>query len=193
MSQEDNAAAAAAAKRRATKNRPNQTEAAVTAAVEPTPAPAAPIIPNKPVLVSRAMVAQIIFDAQNTSVTGARLPASDGGYGQPVPIQAPLIQPTSNAYGVLPNDREYVTAEFDAIEAMVPEGAKTPVTRVLWQKGWRIHRKLYTAVAERTSAEAQAEAAASVAKVPEGANLPPADMVTETASPILSAPPGAPA
>lgn len=173
------AAAAVAARRRAKK----------TGALPP-PLPETPNLPepiaetpvqgrsNGPVAVASSLIAE--FTAQEpTGLTTAYM----GGGGQP------LVQPTSNMYGITPRADNYVLAEFDASESMVPVGAKQPVSRLLWRKGWRVRKDFYAEVCKRRSAADQEAARVSPAALPAGVTDPPAEFVAE---PQASSP-GAPA
>lgn len=39
--------------------------------------------------------------------------------------------------------RDYVVAQFDASEQLVPSGCRTPITRSLWAKGQHVRRDVY--------------------------------------------------
>lgn len=196
----EKAAALVAARRRTRKS-----------GAEPPPLPATPVLdapvaadapaeappayrPGQPVLVSAALHAEFAAHV-STGITGARINAGDLMYGGGAAAQA-LVQPQSTAYGTTPGDENYVVAEFDAEESMVPPGCKTPVSRLLWQKGWKVRKDFYAAVAQRRSVADQEAARVSPAKLPAGGNQPPAGLInadTPTASPVITPAPGAPA
>jgi hypothetical protein len=192
MSEENNDAAEKAAEVAARRRRRKSGEEPPPL---PTPAPEVtdkPVDPNgpmahrpgQPVLVASSLAAT--FAAQvYTGLTAARIPAGDlYGAGR-----QPLVQPMSNSYGVIPHADNYVTAEFDAHESMVPQGARQPVSRLLWLKGWRVRKDFYEAVCARRSPADQEAARLSPAKLPEGVTDPPPELTTgvatETASPVI--------
>lgn len=53
--------------------------------------------------------------------------------------------PVAESGGYLPSSqlREYVVAEFDAAEQIVPAGCRTAVTRSLWSQGQHVRRDVY--------------------------------------------------
>lgn len=193
------AAAAVAARRRAKKTgtlppplpeKPKLPEPVAESKPEPEPEPTADVAPAQqraqrvPVVVASSLIAE--FEAQtNNGLTSTRLPS--GALGGPA--RQPLVQPTSNMYGTTPHAANYVPAEFDAHETMVPLMAKRPVARLLWRKGWRVRKDFYEEVCKRLSTADQAAALHSPAPLPEGRTDPPAEFVAETAPPA----PGAPA
>jgi hypothetical protein len=186
----ERAAAAVAARRRARKSGdvapPMPTPEALDAPVDPG---AAPVTAGRggSVLVASSLTAE--FAAQvSTGVTGARIPTGDlYGTGS-----QPLVQPMSTIYGTMPHADNYVIAEFDAEESMVPPGCRTSVSRLLWQRGWRVRKDFYEAVSQRRSAADQEAARLSPAKLPAGVTEPPAAMVVTPAAEIATTP-GAPA
>ena len=164
-----------AARRRATRN---PTPVTTMPAGAP-PAPVATGVPDR-VVASRALVAAHL---------GAGGPAALAGgvfAGRPA-----ILEPMPATAAVLPQDADYVTAACDAEEAMVPPGCYTPVTRLLWHKGYRIRRDLYDAVlaehARNTAAGAPTTAAP--AALPPGVTDVPATMLVNRVDPVI---PGAP-
>jgi hypothetical protein len=135
--------------------------------------------PGRPVLVASALVAEFAAQTYN-GLTAAWMPGLQPGY-------QPLVQPTSNAYGVMPHAQHYVTAEFDADESMVPPGARQPVSRLLWLRGWRVRKDLYDAVCARRSEADQEAARLAPAKLPEGADALPPDTEPEAAAAVTAA------
>jgi len=164
-----------AARRRATRN-PTPTPMAAGAL----PAPVAATVPNR-VVASRALV------AAHVGAGGPAAPTGGVFAGRPA-----ILEPMPATAAALPQDADYVTAACDAEESMVPPGCYTPVTRLLWQRGYRIRRDLYDAVlAEHArNTAAGAPTAAAPAALPPGVTDVPATMLVNRVDPVL---PGAPA
>ena len=164
-----------AARRRATRN-PTPTPMAAGAS----PAPVAATVPDR-VVASRALV------AAHLGAGGPAAPTGGVFAGRPA-----ILEPMPATAAALPQDADYVTAACDAEESMVPPGCYTPVTRLLWQRGYRIRRDLYDAVlaehARNTAAGAPTTAAP--AALPPGITDVPPTMLVNRVDPIS---PGAPA
>lgn len=109
---------------------------------------------------------------------------SSGGLGRPVGgvwTGKPLVLETSPSgfAGVIPEDPEYVIADCDAQETMIPPNCRTPVNRTLWHRGMRVRRDLYEAVmaAHRERAATGQALTAPAAEMPAGADAVPADVI----------------
>lgn len=163
-----------AARRRATRN-PTPTPMAAGAL----PAPVAATVPDR-VVASRTLV------AAHVGAGGPAAPTGGVFAGRPA-----ILEPMPATAAVLPQDADYVTAACDAEESMVPPGCYTPVTRLLWHKGYRVRRDLYDAVlAEHARNTAVgAPTAAAPAALPPGVTDVPATMLVNRVDPVT---PGAP-
>lgn len=194
MSEENStekAAAAVAARRRARKSgdTPPSLPSAPGGVESPIAPDVAPVVtaPGTSVLVASSLVSEYAAQVY-TGITGARIGAQNVSYGAG---QQPLVQPQSNVYGTNPHEDNYVVAEFDAMESMVPPGCKTPVSRLLWRAGWRVRKDFYTDVTARRSPADQEAARLSPAKMPVGVDAPPPELTVAAAA--IASPPGAPA
>ncbi|MBA2695557.1 MAG: hypothetical protein H0U62_06855 [Actinobacteria bacterium] len=163
-----------AARRRATRN-PTPTPMAAGAS----PAPVAATVPNR-VVASRTLV------AAHVGAGGPAAPTGGVFAGRPA-----ILEPMPATAAALPQDADYVTAACDAEESMVPPGCYTPVTRLLWHKGYRVRRDLYDAVlAEHAlNTAAGAPTTAAPAGLPPGVTDVPATMLVNRVDPVI---PGAP-
>lgn len=173
----DETAAAIAARRRA----------AIAPADQAPPAgPAPAAVGGRPpisVVASRTLVSQIAGH-------GPMRPAGGVWADRPLVIEVAPI----GFNGVTPTDPEYVVAQCDAEESVVPPGCRTPTSRVLWQRGMQVRRDLYDAVLaehERKAAQGRATAA-DPARLPEGRDAVPPQVVAsgpQGAVHVTNAPP----
>lgn len=156
--------------------------------------PPAPVPGGTPAAVAGAVPHQVV--ASRTLVSahlGAEGPPNATGgvflSGRPL-----ILEPQPTSAVALPDDADYVIAECDAEESMVPSGCITPISRTLWFKGYRIRRDLYEAVlAAHAAAVADGRATdAAPAQMPEGRDAVPATVLANPA-PAVATPDGAPA
>lgn len=122
----DDATAALAARRRGRKS-------GRRTAPPPVPAPQAPEAapgeePPTQIKVSRSALADYLL-------------RTDGyrEFGRPAGVYEPVLSPGKT----VPLRGDYVTADFDAWEELIPLRAKTPVTRLLFRRGWFVRRDVY--------------------------------------------------
>jgi len=139
------------------------------------PAPVGGAVPTH-VVASRALVAAHL---------GAGGPAyATGGVFADRPL---ILEPVPATAAALPvDDGNYAIAECDADEAMTPPGCYTPVSRLLWRRGYRVRRDLYEAVlaAHAAGVVTGTETAAAPAALPPGVDQVPATMVAVTHPPV---------
>lgn len=184
VSDGDTTAALAARRRTSRRSKPDPTAV-------PTGQPPAPVAGEAPVAViaSRTLVSSF-------SSGGLGRPIGGVWTGKPLVIE---VAP-SGFSGVIPHDPDYVVADCDAQESMVPWRCYTPVNRTLWRRGMRVRKDLYDAVmaAHRERAEAGEAHTAPPAELPAGADALPADVIaggeegqptagTDVAAPIIIA------
>lgn len=141
-------------------------------AEHPTGAPPAPVDGTTPVAViaSRTTVSGFVTGSPARPVGGVWM-------GEPL-----VLETMPGAVGgIAPENPRYVIAACDAEEHVVPPGCYTPVSRLLWRRGYRVRRDLY----ERVMAEHAARVAADIATVappaalPPGIDAPPADALVD--------------
>jgi hypothetical protein len=74
----------------------------------------------------------------------------NGPIGVPRSLAAPTVSPPEVVSGPFAADElhDYVTAEEDAVVAVVPRGCTTSVSQVLWHKGDRVQRAVHQAYLE---------------------------------------------
>lgn len=172
------AIAAVAAKRRGRKSAPQRAGIA-----EPGAAPMAVqgVVPNH-VVASRTLVSAHLGASGPPNMTG----------GIFAPERPLILEARPTGVLALPQDDAdgYVVADCDASESYVPAGCYTPISRILWFKGYRIRADLYKAVMDEHAARtATGDAlAAPPAELPLGRDQLPPEVIAANAEPEPGAP-----
>lgn len=157
--------ASIAARRRQGRQTPTTDSAAVPTGAAPAPVGGEPPVS---VIASRTLVSSF-------HTGGPARPVGGLWNGKPLVVEVG----SAGFAGVVPHDPDYVVADCDAQESMVPPGCYTPVSRTLWVRGQRVRRDLYEAVMAAHAGRA-ADGTATVAPpaaLPEGRDAVPADVI----------------
>lgn len=134
--------AALAARRRSGRKSGNRSMPAAAAQAEPgtaAPAPAADA-PATPVTV---IVDRTVVQGVEGTNRGPIVPVGGVWLGPPLVSE---IAPAGAGGQVVPGGVDYVIADCNADEVLVPPGCITPVAKKLWTVGQRVRRDLYDAV-----------------------------------------------